>query len=198
MALCPGLPGWACTNSPTHRPDHHPIFISFLHLLRSTASSMFNLRAWQSFCTTLSTSSLVYLLVWSPEPNIPYIFSPNQCRLFATHAHTIVTCFVVVPTLYHLFLVFLSTPYSTVSFTLTLHIHWTILISAGWSATSFSFLTGQVSLRCSILLRIQLLYNLLISDIFLLVSNGTNCLNLFHPVQMYTINIGAKMFTVIY
>ena len=35
-------------HSPTHLPDHHPIFISFFqfHLLRSIASS------WQSFCTT--------------------------------------------------------------------------------------------------------------------------------------------------
>jgi len=32
----------------------------------------------------------------------------------------------------------------TLSFTLTLHIHLTILISARRSATSFSFLTGQV------------------------------------------------------
>jgi len=65
----------------------------------------------------------------------------------------------------------------TLSFTLTLHIHLTILVSARWSATSFSFLTGQVSLLCSILLRTQLLYSLplLINDISLSVSNGTNC-----------------------
>jgi len=30
----------------------HPIFISFFHLLRSIASTLFKLRAWQSFCTT--------------------------------------------------------------------------------------------------------------------------------------------------
>ena len=43
----------------------------------------------------------------------------------------------------------------------TPHIHLTILISARWSATSFSFFTGQVSkLPWNILLRIQLLYNL--------------------------------------
>ena len=41
----------------------------------------------------LSTSSLVYLLVWSPPPHIPYISSPNQCLLFAARAHTIATCF---------------------------------------------------------------------------------------------------------
>jgi len=66
------------------------------------------------------------------------------------------------------------------------HIHLTILISARWSATSFSFLTSQVSLPCNILLRTQLLYNLpiTINDMSLLVSNGTNCLNLFHPVHI--------------
>jgi len=43
------------------------------------------------------------------------------------------------------------------------------------------FLAGQVSLQCNILLCTQLLYNLplTINDISLLVSNGTNCLNLF-------------------
>jgi len=72
------------------------------------------------------------------------------------------------------------------SFTLTLHIHQTNLISAHCSATSFSFLTGQVSLLCSILLRTQLLYSLLllINDISLLASNDTNCLNLFHPIRI--------------
>jgi len=39
-------------HSPTHHPDHHPIFISFFHLLRSIASSLFKLHAWQVFCTT--------------------------------------------------------------------------------------------------------------------------------------------------
>jgi len=38
--------------SPTHHPDHRLIFISLFHLLRSIASSLFKLRAWQSFCTT--------------------------------------------------------------------------------------------------------------------------------------------------
>ena len=83
-------------HSPTHHPDHHPIFISFFHLPRSIASSLFKLRAWQSFCTTFSMSSLVYLLVWSPPPHIPYISSPNHCLLFAQHAHTIATCFAVI------------------------------------------------------------------------------------------------------
>ena len=93
-------------HSPTHHPDHHLIFISFFHLARSIASSLLKLSAWQSFCT-----SLVYLLVWSPPPHIPYISSPNQCLLFTAHAHTITTCFALVSILYNLFLVFLSIPY---------------------------------------------------------------------------------------
>jgi len=76
-------------HSPTRHPDHHPIFISFCHLPRSIASSLFKLRAWQSFAQPLSMSSLVYLLVWSPPPHIPYISSPNRCLLFAAHAYTI-------------------------------------------------------------------------------------------------------------
>jgi len=101
-------------HSPTHHPDHHAIFISFFHLRRSIASSLFKLRAWQVgnlFAQRLSMSSLVYLLVWSPPPHIPYISSPSQCLLFTAHAHTIATCFAVLALLYHLFLVFLSTPY---------------------------------------------------------------------------------------
>ena len=53
--LCLGLPRWASTRRNIHPltyPDDHPTFISFFHLLRSIASSLFKLRAWQSFCTT--------------------------------------------------------------------------------------------------------------------------------------------------
>jgi len=98
-------------HSPTHHPDHHPIFISFFHLPRSIASSVFKLCAWQSFCTTSLHVLFGLPLGLEPPPHIPYISSPNHCLLFATHAHTIATCFAVVPRLYHLFLVFLSTPY---------------------------------------------------------------------------------------
>jgi len=75
----------------------------FLHLLRSIASSLFSLHAWQSF-STISKFSLVYLLAWHPQLHTPYIASPNHCLLFAAaaHAHTIVTYFAVVPRLCHL------------------------------------------------------------------------------------------------
>ena len=68
-----------------------------------------------------------------------------------------------IPMLCHLYLVSLSAPY---------------LI--------FSFLTGQVSLPCSMLLCTQLLYNLplIIRDTSLLVSSGTSCLNLFQPIRI--------------
>ena len=40
-------------HSPNHtHPDRRTSFINFLHLLRSTASALFSLRAWQSFLTT--------------------------------------------------------------------------------------------------------------------------------------------------
>jgi len=69
----------------------------------------------------ISVHVLIYLLVWSPPPHIPYISSPNQCLLFATHAHTITTCFAVVPRLYHLFLVFLSIPCNSVFYLNIIH-----------------------------------------------------------------------------
>ena len=51
------------------------------------------------FAQPLPMSSLVYLLVWSPPPHIAYISSPNQCLRIAALAHTIATCFAVVPRL---------------------------------------------------------------------------------------------------
>jgi len=109
------------------------------------ASSMFNLRAWQSFCTT-SLQVLFGLLLgldWSPPPHSPHISLPNQCLLFAKHAHAIAACFAVVPRLYHLFLISLSITWDFMFYL-------SVLISACWSTTLFSFLTGQVSLPCSI------------------------------------------------
>jgi len=113
-ALCPGLPGWAGTRRNTHLP-------TILIIIQSlSASSIYhdpqhppcsNYVLDNLFAQPLSMSSLVYLLDWSPPPHIPYISSPNQCLLFTAHAHTVATCFAVVSILYHLFLVFLSTPY---------------------------------------------------------------------------------------
>jgi len=117
----------------------------------------------------VSKSSLVYLLIWHSPLHTPHISSPNHCLLFAAHIHTIATCFAVVPRLCHLILVSLSLLGTLIFYLNTTH-PLTILISICHSATSFSFLTGQVSLPCNILLHTQLLYSLLliINDISLL------------------------------
>jgi len=85
------------------------------------------------FPQSLSKFSLVYLLAWHSPVHTPYISSPNHCLLFAAHAHTIATCFAVVPKLYHLILV--SQPFTwnsifSLSCSLMPPIHLTILITA--------------------------------------------------------------------
>ena len=113
-ALCPELPGWASTRRKIRT-------LTILIITQSLPASSIYHDAQHSPCSNcmlgnlfaqpLSMCSLVYLLACSPPPHIPYISSPNQCLLFAIHAHTITTCFAVVSILYHLFLVLLSTPY---------------------------------------------------------------------------------------
>ena len=53
-----------------HHPDHHPIFIRFFHLLRSIASSLFKLHAWQCFCTT--SLHVLFGLPLGLEPSTSY------------------------------------------------------------------------------------------------------------------------------
>jgi len=57
-------------HSPTHHPDQHPIFISFFHLPRPIASSLFKLRAWQSFYTT--SFHVLFGLPLGLEPSTSY------------------------------------------------------------------------------------------------------------------------------
>ena len=58
-------------NSPTYTyPDHQPSFISFLHLLQSTATSPFNLCACQSFCTT--SLQVLFGILLGLEPSTSY------------------------------------------------------------------------------------------------------------------------------
>jgi len=159
--------------TPTH-PDHRTSFINFLHSILCV-HCVLDSPLWQP----LSRSSVVFLLVLDPLLHTPCISSPSHYLLFVGHAHTIEACCAVIPTLCHLYLISLSAPYLEICLSLTPHIHLTILISARWSDTSFSFLTGQISLPCNILLRTQLLYNLRLIIMSLLVSSGSNCLNLF-------------------
>jgi len=116
------------------------------------------------FPQSLSKFSLVCLLAWHPSLHTPYISSPNHFLLFATHAHTIATCFAVVPRLCHLILVSLSTLYSELlSCNFTPHIHLTILISASEVPPHFPFLQARPG-QCGVLIICNLLCRM---DIFL-------------------------------
>jgi len=162
---------------------------------RSIASSLFNLRTRQSFCTT---SLQDYLLVQHPPLHTPYISSPNHRLLFATHAHTNATCTWTTKIMSSIPSSSLNYLLGTLSFTLMPHIHLMILISAHWSATPFSFLTGQVSLPYNILHCTYIAHNcctislsLSINYISLLVSSGINCLTLLHLIRIL-VSTGAS------
>jgi len=111
-------------HSPTHTYyGHQPSLICFLHLLRSMASSLFNLRACQLFSTICLQVFFGLPLGLAPSTSTPFISSTNHCLLFTAHAHTIATCFAVVPRSYHPILL------GTLSCSLMPHIHLTIFIS---------------------------------------------------------------------
>ena len=132
-------------HSPTHtHPDHRASFIIFLHLQRSMASSLFNLRAWQSSRTT--SFQVFFGLPLGLEPSTScsiHFFTqsstsfrntwPYQRSLFCCSTNAMSST----PSLS------LSSLLGSLSFSLRPHIHLTILISAHWSATTFSFFTGQ-------------------------------------------------------
>ena len=133
-ALCLGLPGvsqYQKKHSPTHHPDHHPIFISFFHLSRSIASSLFKLRAWQSFCTT--SSHVLFGLHLGLEPSTSYSIhfftqSVSSFRSTCPYHRSLFCCSInIISSIPRLSL---NSLLGTLSFTLTLHIHLTILISA--------------------------------------------------------------------
>ena len=118
-------------HSPTHtHPDHRTsfIFITFLHLLRSLASSLFSLSARQSSLTT--SLQVLFGLPLGLELHTPCISSPYHQLLFAAYPHSNAACSAVIPMLCHLYQVSLSSLLRNLSFSLTPHIHLTILISA--------------------------------------------------------------------
>jgi len=160
-------------HSPTHTyHGHQSSLICFLHLLRSMAS-LFNLRAWQSFSTISLQVYFGLSLGLAPSTSYTVHFftqSLSSFRSTCPYQRNLFCCSPEImssnPSL------FLNPLLGTLSCSLTIHVHLTILISAHWSATSFSFLTGHVSLPCNILLHTQLLYNLplTINDILLGVA----------------------------
>ena len=115
------------TFSHSHPSCSSDILYNFLHLLRSRASSLFNLRSWQSFST--SSLQVLWSSFWSGALYfiLHAFLHPIVIIFFAAHALTIAACAAVIPVLCHLFLV---------------------------------------------------------NDLSLLVSSGTNCLNLFQPIRI--------------
>ena len=129
-------------HSPAHtHPGQRTSFITFLHLKRSMASSLFSLRAWQSSRTTSLQVLFRLPLGLGPSTSYSMHFFTRSSSSFAAHAHTNTACFAAIPILRHLYLVSLSSLLGSLSFNLTPHIHLTILISARCSATTFSFLS---------------------------------------------------------
>jgi len=122
-------------HSPTYHPDHHPIFISFFHLLWSIASSLFKLRTWQSFCTT--SLHVLFGLPHGLEPSTSYsihFFTQSVsyfCNTCPYHRNLLCCSINIISSIPSLSV---NSLLGTPSFTLTLHIHLTILISACWSA----------------------------------------------------------------
>jgi len=173
--------------SPTHTyHGHQSSLICFLHLLWFMASSLFSLHDWQSFSTI--SLKVFFGLPLGLAPSTLYcihFFTQSLSSFCSTcpYHHNLFCCSTEImsfnPSLS------LNPLLGTLSCSLMPRIHLTFLISAHWSATSISFLTGQVSLPCNILLRTQLLYNLplTITDISLLVSSGTNCWNLSYTIK---------------
>jgi len=171
MALCPGLPGWDGTRFETF--THPPSWSSsnLYQLLPST--TIHTILPVQIACLAISLHSLSPRPFWSTSwsgASTSYSIhfftqSVSSFRNTCPYHHNLFCCSIniisSIPSLS------LNSLLGTLSFTLTLHIHLTKLILARWSATWFSFLTGQVSLPCSILFHTQLLNSLplLINDI---------------------------------
>jgi len=123
-------------HSATHHPDHHSTFISFFHLLRSIASSLFKLRGWQSFCTT--SFHVLFGLPLGLEPSTSYSIhfftqSLSSFRNTCPYHHSLFCCSTKIissiPSLS------LNCLLWTLSFIITSPIRLTILISAQWNAT---------------------------------------------------------------
>jgi len=113
--FCPGQPGEPVLEETfTHSLINHPLSASSIHH-----------DPWHPLCLIYMPGSLfpqslikfsfISLFVWHPPLHTSYISSPNHCLLFAAHAHTITTCFALVPRLCHLILVSLSTLYLELS-----------------------------------------------------------------------------------
>jgi len=136
----PGEPVPEETFTHSHSSWSSIIPICFLHLLRSMASSLFNPCALESFSTISRQVFFGLPLGLAPSTSYSIHFFIQSLSSFCS------TC----P--YHRNVFCCSTEIMSSNPSLPLN---SLLIYALRSATSFSFLTGQVSLPCNILLRTQ-------------------------------------------
>ena len=90
----------------------------------------------------------------------------------------------------------LSSSHATLSDNLTPHIYLTILISALNNASSFSLLTGQVSLPRSKQLPTQLLYTIPFNLNPFAVRKVDNCLNLFQPLRILAVTAASALLNI--
>jgi len=104
-ALCPGLPGWAGTRRNIHPPTISLSWSSSNLYQLLPSNTIHSILPVQITCLAIFLHNLsprpLWSTSWSGALHAPYISSPNQCLLFATHVHTIAACFAVVPRLYH-------------------------------------------------------------------------------------------------
>jgi len=159
---------------PEETFTHTPIIvikypICFLHLLWSMVYSLFNPHALQSFSTISLQVFFGLPLGLAPSTSYSIHFFTQYLSSFRSTCpyHRNLFCCstrIMSSNPSRLILVSVNSLLGTLSCSLMPHIHLTILISALWSATSFSFLTGYVSLPCNILLNTHLLYMVTVQD----------------------------------
>ena len=133
-AVCLGQPGKAGTRRNIHPLT--PILVNVLPLSSFSICSSPRHPLYSAYVLgsplgqPLSRSSLVFPSVLNPQLHTPCISSRNHHNLFAARAHSNAACSAAISMLCHLHLVSLSSLLGSLSFSLTQHIHLTILISA--------------------------------------------------------------------
>ena len=167
-------------HSPTHtHPVHRTSFINFLYFLRSMASSVFSLRAWQSSLTT--TLQVLFGLPLGLGPSASNcICSPSRYLLFCSTRLYQRSLFCCNTNAMSSILVSLSAPYLGICLLADHppdHSHPDIF---------FPYRPGLTSTQHAASHTTTVAYNLplIIKDTSLLASSGTSCLNLFQPIRL--------------
>jgi len=147
-------------HSPTHMyHGHQSSLICFVHLIRSTASSLFSPHAWQSFSTISLQVFFGLSLGLAPSTSYSIHFFTQSLSSFRN------TC----P--YHHSLFCCSTEIMSLPAEVPPHFPFS------WAKSHFHATYYFAHNCCTISLSLSMIASLL-------ESSGTNCLNLFHPIQI--------------